>query len=106
MDIRDPIKTQVQQHIDTLHILAGLETPAALVWKEVSAYLEESAVYLETFVLEKIELKTPHVDLRGNAEPPKVAEYVGVTSAEAALEDAEPNVVSTFLPPQRNGARA
>ncbi len=100
MDIRDPIFLQLREHIATIRRLSEMETPAALVWAEVSLYLREAAIHLETFVLPKIEMKTPHVDLRGTAAP-KIAEFVGSTQE---LEDAIADDVggSIFL---RNGGQ-
>lgn len=80
MDLRDNLHDQIEQHIATLHVLSQLETPAQLVWTEVARYLLESASYLQTFVLPKIESKTPHVDLRGTGLAPRLATYVGATS--------------------------
>ena len=84
LDIRDPIDQQLKDHIATIRRLSEMETPAKLVWDEVGLYLREAAIYLDTFLLPKIESKTPHVDLRGTA-PPKVAEFVGATTPEVDL---------------------
>lgn len=103
MDLRDDIHTQLAEHIKTLHVLSQLDTPAQLVWTEIQRYLlEESSAYLETFVLPKVDAKTPHVDLRGNGMAPKIATFIGATSVEAAdegeraaLEAEEPSFLHT-----------
>ncbi len=75
-----------------------METPAALVWQELALYFKESADQLTLHVVDKIDVKTPHVDLRGNAEPPKIAEFVGSTSSS---DETVPNLF-----PERDEANA
>ncbi len=104
MDIRDPINQQLEDHIETILRLADMETPAALVWAEVSLYLHESGTHLRDYVLPKIEVKTPHVNLRGTVMAPKIATFVGATSVEAVDLDerSAEDVAPSFL--MSNGA--
>lgn len=108
MDIRDDNHTQLVEIIKTLRVMSTQETPAPLIWEEMQRYLDQVAAHLERNMLPRIEEKKPHLDLRGGTAMPKVAEYVGATSQAAAVEDEQPEETPahSFLPPQRNGARA
>ncbi len=92
MDIRDPINQQLQDHIETILRLAEMETPAALVWAEISLYLHESGNHIRDYILPKVEVKTPHVNLRGTVLVPRIAEFVGSTTPEP--EDAVPSFLN------------
>ncbi len=98
MDIRDPIDQQLRDHIDTILRLAEMETPAALVWAEISLYLHESGNHIRDYILPKVEVKTPHVNLRGTVTVPKIAEFVGSTSSS---DETVPNLF-----PERDEANA
>lgn len=88
MDIRDNPHTQLEEHIKTIRNIAKQTPPPQLVWEEIKRYLEESALHLESFMLPKIEVKTPYLDLRSGVlgSHNKTAELVGIAGKDEVEE--------------------
>lgn len=97
LDIRDAIHTQLEEHIKSIRNIAKQPAPPQLVWEEMQRYLEESAMHLELFILPKVPVVTPHLDLRTGlmGSQNKIAEIVGI-----AGKDPEPDVPGFLNPPK------
>lgn len=99
MDLRDNTHDQVEQHINTLRVIAAQETPPLLLWQEIQRILIHSADHLESHILPTIESKAPILDLRTGTVGSlnKIAEYVGATSGEGEGLALLPERPSGFL---------
>lgn len=97
MNLLDNKKQQLIDHAKTLHELASEETPPLVRWKEISLLLEESAIFLETFVIGKIEIEP-----RYTSSLPKVAEFVPPTRSDLEVKPEESSAGTPFL--ASNGA--